>query len=89
MSDTGKVLDEVWKERARQEELCSAGRFRSTCASREMPAGDKLAVLMEEVGEVARAMSEASGAANDKHGVHLREELIQVAAVATAWAESL
>ncbi len=44
-------------------------------------AGIKLAVLVEEVGEVARAVLERSDLG------HLREELIQVAAVAVAWAE--
>lgn len=43
---------------------------------------DWLPVLIEEVGEVAEAMFSSSN--ND-----LREELIQVAAVAAAWAEHI
>lgn len=43
----------------------------------------KLAVLLEEVGEVARAVLEQSPADL------LRDELIQVVAVATAWLEGL
>lgn len=43
----------------------------------------KLAVLIEEVGEVGRAIYEKEERAR------LREELVQVAAVAVAWAETL
>src|SRR5258708_56706 len=45
----------------------------------------KLAVLGEEVGEVARAMLETD-LGNDTQE-HVEEELIQVAAVAVAWVE--
>lgn len=86
---TGDVLLEVYRERVRQDELKVAGRFPHTCADAELSPGEKLAVLVEEVGEVARALSEDAGNANDKHGVELRRELVQVAAVAVAWAESL
>jgi hypothetical protein len=48
--------------------------------------GDRLRVLAEEFGEVAEAM----GRPEDGNGKRdLRTELIQVAAVATAWAEAL
>ena len=51
----------------------------------------RLAVLMEEVGEVARVFNEV------RHGhftrcigyAELRKELIQVAAMATEWAEGI
>lgn len=42
-----------------------------------------LAVLTEEVGEVARAMCDHSGWS------HMWKELIQVAAMATAWADAI
>lgn len=45
----------------------------------------KLAVLGEEVGEVARALLETDFG-NDTQE-HVEEELIQVAAVAVAWVE--
>ena len=48
-----------------------------------IPDGVKLAVLLEEVGEVANALLEG------KREIDLRHELIQVAAVATRWAETL
>ncbi|ONH27117.1 hypothetical protein [Pseudofrankia asymbiotica] len=48
-----------------------------------MPDVVRLPVLVEEVGEVARAMLEGAGTR------HLREELIQVATVALTWVEAL
>lgn len=62
-------------ERLRQVELWGEG---------PLPLFDRLAILTEEVGEVARAMQE------DGHqSAHLLEELIQVGAVALRWAEDL
>jgi NTP pyrophosphatase (non-canonical NTP hydrolase) len=48
-----------------------------------MPIEKRLAILTEEVGEVARAMCDDEG---DKR---LLEELVQVGAVALRWAEDL
>jgi hypothetical protein len=85
---TCDVLGEVNRERLRQDQLKGEGRFTHTCAD-DMPLGEKLAMLVEEVGEVSRCVLEMGGKANDKHGRDLRKELIQVAAVAVAWAESI
>lgn len=49
-----------------------------------MPRGEKLTALVEEVGEVARAMTRDDGQGKD----HLVKELIQVANVALTWADS-
>ncbi len=48
----------------------------------------KLGVLMEEVGEVARAALEHDFGDDNAQLGHLQEELVQVAAVAIAWLES-
>lgn len=48
----------------------------------------RLRILMEEVGEVAREFNEADIADRPLDLVATREELIQVAAMAAAWAES-
>lgn len=50
-----------------------------------------LSVLVEEVGEVARAMCDHrhSGVYDDNLMDHLRTELIQVAAMACAWIDAL
>jgi hypothetical protein len=78
-----RVIDAVAAERERQEQK----HGRNTCASPSVPNGFKLSVLMEEVGEVAQALQR--GVLDTKGREHLRTELIQVAAVAVAWAESL
>lgn len=85
------VLDDVLKERKRQEWLREQGKFSWTCATvnREVKPSDKYAVLAEEVGEVAREIVEGlpEGVGVDK--AKLREELVQVAAVCVAWVEAL
>ncbi len=50
-----------------------------------MPAVLKLAALVEECGEVGRALTYDNGGDRD----HLVKELIQVASVALSWVESL
>lgn len=50
-----------------------------------MPTLQKLAALMEEVGEVARALTYDG----DEGKEHLVKELIQVANVALTWVEAL
>lgn len=50
-----------------------------------LPNGAKLAILMEEVGEVAREMYENGPQTTE----HLRTELTHVAAVAAHWLESI
>jgi hypothetical protein len=51
------------------------------CSSVNLPNITKSAVLTEECGEVARAVL-------DRRSENLRDELVQVAAVAVAWLES-
>lgn len=51
------------------------------CSSSGVPAPVKAAVLAEECGEVARAALDGT--------LDLKDELVQVAAVAVAWLESL
>lgn len=77
-------------ERARQARLRAEGKFAFTLDMVEMPMPDgmpllsihKYPILAEEVGEVARAM-------NDGDDANLKEELVQVAALAVAWLEAL
>lgn len=109
MTRTEDVLIDIAVERARQEKLREAGKFRASCATvglNEMTDPDKLAVLGEELGEalehvftaidlskvfgrVARAVTEGI-AGNVEYGrTELRKELVEVAAVAVAWIESI
>lgn len=76
------ICSAVYRERVRQEDRWGNDSL--------MPYenGDhqrKLAVLMEEVGEVARELLENG----NRTSSHLKEELIQVAAVAMAWIEGI
>lgn len=81
-----EALWAVTAERARQEELWPG----QTCAEPSMPHASKLAILLEEVGEVAHELTEALNGGNIEWPVldALRDELVQVAAVAVAWIES-
>jgi hypothetical protein len=73
-----KLFTDLQNELDRQRKLKAAGKFEYT-AEDFMQVGhstDMLAVLTEEVGEVARAINDNAPC------VELREELLQVAAVA-------
>lgn len=86
----GLVLDQIALERRRQERKGMEHRARGqehwrSCADPLLPTERKLAILGEEYGEVAKALNEEwIGQPSN-----LRDELIHVAAVAVAWAESL
>lgn len=75
---TASVLFDVAEERERQD--ATWNRSPGVWPGSD---GEKVAVLGEEFGEVCRALLEAEGPER------LRAELIQVAAVAVAWAETL
>lgn len=76
-------LDDVQTERRRQESLKAQGKFSHTCADGEIGNHQKLAILTEEVGEVARALND------NEAWKDLYKELCQVAAVCVAWMEYL
>ncbi len=73
----------------RQVSLKDTGRFKYTPKD-NFPTADKLAMLTEGVGEVAREVLALKGIVQESPStVRLRTELIQVAAVALAWAEGM
>lgn len=82
----------ISKERNRQEQLKREGRFRYTPADAGMGNAERLACVMEEVGEVAKEVLTHEGRrlARDTTGTveGMRKELIQVAALCVAWLES-
>ena len=80
-------FDKINDERERQHELFISGHFTFTCASTIVDPTRKLRVLTEEVGEVANAIDELECARDTV--AHLKKEIIQVAAVALGWLESL
>ena len=84
-----KIIFFIMQERSRQNELKQRGDFPYTCADTEMLQSERLAVLVEEVGEVSRALLNAGQLSNDSSPKELRTELIQCAAICIAWLESL
>ncbi len=76
------IVEDVTSERYRQEDLKAGGKFPWTLADAAPSSAEKLAVLAEEFGEVAKAVCEG-----DRE--NLREELVQVAACCVAWLDSL
>lgn len=83
------VLTSIAIECDRQNLLKLEGRFPHHTGDDELSDAQRYLVLAEEVGEVARAILERSGLSNDRHGVNLRKELVQVAAVAAKWIEGM
>lgn len=83
---TDQVLDAVKKERERQFK-----KFGDTPDTTKLAYGtdcEKLAILTEEHGEVGKEVCEGELFGNDTD-FNLYVELVQVAAVATAFAETL
>lgn len=78
-----RVWDDVTNERYRQEKLRLSGKFSDTLASHHIASAEKLAVLAEEFGEVAREVCELGSYEN------MRKELVQVAACCVAWCEAI
>lgn len=78
------IYADIDAERARQAAKWSGPHHwgAGDCSSADVPEPVKVAVLVEEVGEVAMAML-------DLERADLRRELVQVAAVAIAWVEAL
>jgi hypothetical protein len=78
------ILHEIANERQRQRIKWTVAHAwgHGDCSSDGVDDAVKMAVLTEEVGEVARALL-------DRKPADLRAELVQVAAVAVAWVEAL
>jgi len=87
------IFEDIDAERRRQESIGIRKRAEGidwrSCADPGMNGGDmtRTAVLAEEFGEVANAALEVGYGSGSL--AHLREELIQTAAVAVAWVEYL
>jgi NTP pyrophosphatase (non-canonical NTP hydrolase) len=92
-STTEMALIAIANERRDQDRRKAEGCFEFTCADSALTNAEKLTILVEEVGEVAREVLTQDGRrlARDTEGTvrALHKEVIQVAAVATAWVEAL
>lgn len=77
------IYDEVRAERER----AHAKHGKQSMETQPVDGPIRMTILMEEVGEVAREFNEAQGGSLDRSA--LRAELLQVAAMATAWADAI
>lgn len=87
-----EIFQAITQERERQERLLVERNWKWSMATIGVDDTLKLMPLMEEVGEVAHAIrvKEGFAVAGNNHNNHgLQAELIQVAACAVAWLESL
>ena len=87
------VFARISAERGRQKLLYLTGKITFDCASTLPDPNRKFRVLTEELGEVAKELDKLEQL-RDRRGEKfvledLRDELVQVAAVAVAWLESL
>jgi len=91
--DTDRIYQRITHERERQSRLVESGSIPWDCADQFVGHDQKLAVLVEEVGKVARVLIEKPNwNLGDNRGsflAKLREELNQVAAVSVAWLEAI
>jgi hypothetical protein len=81
----GDVWSEAKAERARAHRL--HGRTSMEEAPADDPTGHRLRVLLEEVGEVAKEFNDARNEERPLDMGRLRKELVQVCAMAGAWAD--
>ena len=84
---TSQVLNDVATERLHQVELGKSGKIPHACEDIATHWGYRLGVLGEEYGEVCTEVIECPS--NQTPGPNMYHELIQVAAVAVACAESI
>jgi hypothetical protein len=79
----------ILKERAHQMQLYRDGEILFDCSSPDVDPKRKHRALVEELGEVAEAVDMVDDQDITMRRRHLYKELIQVAAIAVAWLESL
>ena len=99
-----RIWSDILRERVRVEQQVRDGRHAFSCSDPGVPYADKMAVLTEEVGEIAHEVVEhtltTAKYARDPllrmpphreryFRQRLRAELVQVAQVAVAWIEAL
>jgi hypothetical protein len=88
---TDQAMAMVGTERARQLRLKADGRFSYTPSDDDLNDWQRLGMILEEVGEVARNLLARDGLVTDGDADDgaLARELSQVAALSVAWMERL
>lgn len=91
MTSLGYIFTLIEKERERQELLAASGRFKHTLRDRDLSEPCKVAVIMEEIGEVSRNVLSRQELVTDGSigDDSLMLELVQIAALSVAWIERL
>jgi len=74
-------------EMQKQYDLKAAGRFAHVPSDKEMSDDVFLRIVVEEVGEVARALHEHDG--SEAADIHLYKEITQIAAICAARMEGM
>jgi hypothetical protein len=83
------LIDQIYLERVRQRSLFLSRRITFDCADPEVSGKRKFRVMFEEAGETAQAVDKIEQLDNIWTRHHLATELVQLAAIATAWLEAL
>ena len=91
---SAEVINAILRETLRAHLTVTEGRNGVSMLDPAMDVGEKLAVLVEEVGEVAKATLSGYDSGDPElrslqEGHDLEKELIQVAAMAASWLEAL
>lgn len=91
---TRHAIESVIAERERQEQKCAEmqrkGLAWHTCADpHALDDEQRLPILGEEFGEVCRELCDSRAGHYEPNLVKLRDELVQLAAVAVAWVEAV
>lgn len=81
------AINSIVAERERQDALKSQDRFKYTCADWELSDSERLAILVEEIGEVAREVLGNQDLTTDGTPGRLQTELVQAAAIIVSWLE--
>lgn len=84
--EDGRIWPEVQAERLRAHAKHGVTSMESTPATD--PTGRRFRILVEEVGEVGKEFNDAEHECRPVDLALLRNELIQVAAMAAAWADA-
>lgn len=89
--DAQRIFQAIGALRNHSLRKVAARRFKRlpTCLDDDVPDLQKLAVLMEELGEVANLFNQSTADDQLPNTTKLRDELLDVANAATLWAEAI
>ncbi|GAB3889042.1 hypothetical protein [Terrabacter terrigena] len=83
-----RLFPDIWTEVHAERERAHAKHGNKSMESAPWTAERRLRILLEEVGEVAKELNDAEVEERSVDAGRLRRELIQVAAMAGAWADA-